>query len=88
VNEERVSGSRNRSVTASRLSAEAHQHEFAEPLDTRDKLSGQVLFQIGRIIDEICFAKRDGDNSAPSNGHLESASDGFDFRKFWHKRED
>jgi len=62
----------------------AQKHELTIALDFFDSAARKILFEGSGIVDEIGFAERDGDNAAPGNGLLQSASYGFDFGKFWH----
>ena len=65
-------------------SGQSQKHEFAVTLNACDGLARKKLLQRARIIDEIGFPKPDGKNASAGDGFLQSARDGFNFRKFRH----
>src|SRR5215471_14650601 len=66
------------------LSRELQQHEFAEALDANDVPARQFTFNRAWIINKVRFAERNRENAASCDGVLQSARNGFDFRKFRH----
>jgi hypothetical protein len=60
------------------------QQKFAITFHDADFAADQMAFYVFGIVDEIGFAQRDGEDAAAGNSELQSASDGFYFRKLWH----
>src|SRR5262249_10496189 len=63
---------------------QAQQHEFSVALDGINAASGQMLFERGRIVDEISLAEPDCENAATENSLAQAARYGFDFGEFGH----
>ncbi len=61
------------------------QHEFSMSLDGSNLFSGQLLLQRDRIINEIRFPQRNGQNAPAKNAFAQSARDRLDFGKFGHE---
>jgi len=54
-------------------------------LDGGNLFSGQLLLQRDRIINEIHFPQRNGQNAPAKNAFAQSACDRLDFGKFRHE---
>ena len=64
------------------------QHEkFSMSADGGDATTGEALLEGGRIVDEIRFAKANGENSPSGEHGSQAARNGFYFREFGHGRD-
>lgn len=64
---------------------EAKKHEFAVAVHCFNAAAGQVLFESGGIVDEVGFAKADGQDTTAEDRAAKAAGDSFDFGEFGHK---
>jgi hypothetical protein len=65
--------------------SQPQQHEFSMTLDGCNLPSGQMLFQRRRVINEIRFPQRNGQNAPAKNTLAQPTCDRLDFGKFRHE---
>lgn len=63
---------------------EVEQEKFSKAPDARDGAAGQVLFEQGRIVNEVRLAQAHAQDAPARQNLAQTARDSFDFWQLWH----